>query len=174
MTTATCFWCWHCLRVTEPTRFWRGDLFRCARCQRGAARVPLDSLRRFSFLNRDGATLEEMLRRSRAGESRRTGSDGYSTSDGARGGSDRARYEERWGGRQTRDEPRPHRGRMTLVEAERLFGVERGAGATAVRVAFRRLAMQHHPDRHHSSEGRARAEAMMARINEAYRCLLAR
>jgi molecular chaperone DnaJ len=48
------------------------------------------------------------------------------------------------------------------------LGVERSAAATTIKAAFRKLAMQHHPDR---NPGSAAAEQKFKEINEAYEVL---
>ena len=49
-----------------------------------------------------------------------------------------------------------------------ILRVTRGAGPHVVRTAYRRLAQQYHPDK---MPGDARAEALMAELNEAYAVL---
>jgi molecular chaperone DnaJ len=49
-----------------------------------------------------------------------------------------------------------------------ILGVQRNAPAGAIKAAFRKLAMQHHPDR---NPGRAAAEQRFKEINEAYEVL---
>lgn len=57
---------------------------------------------------------------------------------------------------------------MTVDEATTLLGLEPGATAEDVEVAWRELAQMLHPDRYGSNAKlRARAERQMARINEA-------
>ena len=46
-----------------------------------------------------------------------------------------------------------------------ILGVERGASAEELKKAYRKLAMQHHPDR---NPGDAKAEAKFKELNEAY------
>jgi molecular chaperone DnaJ len=49
-----------------------------------------------------------------------------------------------------------------------LLGVARGAGADEIKKAYRKLAMQYHPDR---NPGDQTAEHKFKEINEAYECL---
>lgn len=176
MTTSprTCFWCWRCLRVTDPpVRYWSGDLHRCTTCKGGATRVPIDTLRRFSFF-REEHDLDEVLRQARApGGRRRPPGDGYHTHGRPDAESERAEYRERWD-HSSNDgfgESRSYAGPMTIHEARRILGLDVAATAGDLRAAFRRLAKKHHPDRHHSAEARLQAERAMCRINDAYRCL---
>jgi len=54
---------------------------------------------------------------------------------------------------------------MADQEYYELLGVERGADEAAIKAAFRKLAMQYHPDK---NPGNAAAEARFKQINEAY------
>jgi hypothetical protein len=60
------------------------------------------------------------------------------------------------------------------IKALRALGLEAGAGAAAIRSAFRRLAMQTHPDRHPGLTGEERAALVkrFAALSAAYHCLL--
>lgn len=49
-----------------------------------------------------------------------------------------------------------------------VLGVDRGADDAAIKSAFRKAAMQHHPDR---NQGDAAAEQKFKEVNEAYECL---
>lgn len=49
-----------------------------------------------------------------------------------------------------------------------VLGIERGADASAIKAAYRRLAMKHHPDR---NPGDAAAEGKFKEVQEAYSCL---
>ena len=49
-----------------------------------------------------------------------------------------------------------------------LLGVQRTAAPEAIKAAYRKLAKEHHPDRHN---GCSRQEAQFKAINEAYDCL---
>ena len=55
-----------------------------------------------------------------------------------------------------------------MADYYRTLGVDRGAGDQAIRKAYRRLAMEYHPDRH---KGDADAEKKFKEINEAYTTL---
>jgi len=52
-----------------------------------------------------------------------------------------------------------------------VLGVPRGAGAEEVKRAYKRLAMEWHPDRHQSEEDKVLAEAKFKAIGEAYEIL---
>src|SRR6476661_8547392 len=49
-----------------------------------------------------------------------------------------------------------------------LLGIQRGADDAAIKAAYRRLAKEHHPDRHN---GCTDQEARFKAISEAYECL---
>ena len=49
-----------------------------------------------------------------------------------------------------------------------LLGVQRGADPETIKAAYRKLAKEHHPDRHNGCSER---EAQFKAINEAYDCL---
>ena len=49
-----------------------------------------------------------------------------------------------------------------------LLGIQRGADDAAIKAAYRRLAKEHHPDRH---QGCTEQEARFKAISEAYDCL---
>jgi molecular chaperone DnaJ len=57
---------------------------------------------------------------------------------------------------------------MAKTDYYELLGVERGADASVLKSAFRKMAMKHHPDR---NPGDAAAEAKFKEINEAYEVL---
>lgn len=57
---------------------------------------------------------------------------------------------------------------MTEVDYYELLEVERGADGATLKSAYRKLAMQYHPDR---NPGDAECEAKFKSINEAYECL---
>jgi len=58
---------------------------------------------------------------------------------------------------------------MSLKDYYRMLGVDRNASLEDIRRAFRRLALQYHPDR--NPENTQEAEARFKEINEAYRVL---
>jgi DnaJ-class molecular chaperone len=55
---------------------------------------------------------------------------------------------------------------MSLKDYYRTLGVDRSASAEDIKRAFRRLALQYHPD--HNPENTQEAEARFKEINEAY------
>lgn len=57
---------------------------------------------------------------------------------------------------------------MAKADYYELLGVQRGAGADDIKKAYRKLAMQHHPDKNHGNKA---AEAKFKEINEAYEVL---
>ncbi|MBC7987509.1 MAG: molecular chaperone DnaJ [Sphingomonadaceae bacterium] len=57
---------------------------------------------------------------------------------------------------------------MTEVDYYQLLQVERGADATTIKAAYRKLAMEHHPDR---NNGCGDAESKFKAVSEAYECL---
>jgi curved DNA-binding protein CbpA len=58
---------------------------------------------------------------------------------------------------------------MSLKDYYRTLGVDRNASVEDIRKAFRRLALQYHPD--HNPENTQEAEAKFKEINEAYEVL---
>ena len=58
---------------------------------------------------------------------------------------------------------------MSLKDYYRMLGVSRNASAEDIRRAFRRLAMQYHPDR--NPENTQEAEAKFKEVSEAYEVL---
>ena len=62
--------------------------------------------------------------------------------------------------------PRPPRG-PDAPDHYQLLGVGRAATDRDLRLAYRRLALAHHPDRHADPAAKAAAEATMARVNDA-------
>ncbi len=60
-----------------------------------------------------------------------------------------------------------------LIEHLRLFGLDPGAAPDDVKKAYRRLAKKNHPDRFSDIEQKKNQEKIMARINEAYKSILA-
>jgi DnaJ-class molecular chaperone len=58
---------------------------------------------------------------------------------------------------------------VNLKDYYRMLGVARNASAEDIRKAFRRLALQYHPD--HNPENTQEAEAKFKEINEAYEVL---
>jgi len=57
---------------------------------------------------------------------------------------------------------------MEYKDYYKILGLERNAGADDIRRAYRKLAMQHHPDR---NQGNQQAEEKFKEINEAYQVL---
>ena len=57
---------------------------------------------------------------------------------------------------------------MDYKDYYQILGVERSASADDIRKAYRKLAMQHHPDR---NPGNKQAEEKFKEINEAYQVL---